>query len=1335
MNHVASPASLPAARGRSRGDSRRAVLLLVVLAVSVPVCAAPPAITAEPQSASTVDGQNASFTGAASGDPTPVLLWQRKPAGSDTWQTLSQGGVFSGVATPTLVLTGVTYAMNGDQFRFVAANGEAPDAVSAAATLTVTPVAPTITQHPANAVTAAGTPAQFSVTASGTLPLTYQWHGPDGQPLAGATAATLTLANPQSAQAGVYRVFVSNVAGSVPSNFASLTVTPSAPTVTTPPAGQSAYETQSVTFTVVARGTEPFTYQWQRNNAALDGATSASLTVENLTVANAGDYRVIVTNGVNSTASAAATLTVLAAAPAITTSPLFQSVAPGATATFTAAASGMPPLNFQWRRNGQPLPGATAATLDVVAAVAEDIAAYDVVVTNAAGSATSAAAALEIFAPYAIATQAGSAGLGGSTNATGADARFNFPERVAFDAAGNAYVADTNNHLIRKVTPAGVVTTLAGTAHVPGSNDGTGTAARFNFPRGLAVDLAGNVYVADTSNHTIRRITPAGLVTTLAGSAGATGSTNGTGSAARFNFPHAIASDAVSGDLFVADTSNHTIRRVTTAGGVTTFAGTAGSSGTTDGTGAAARFNLPRSLGVDPSGNLFVADTNNHTLRKITPAGVVTTFAGQPGVQGNAYGTGSAATFRSPHGLAVDGAGYIYVADTGNSSLRYVTPAGEVRHLAGTNGVGGSADGTFTAARFSGPMGLAIDATGNLAVADTGNHTIRRGVGGRYFAPAFLAPPAAVVTAAGQNATFTVRVAGVPGTLTYQWQRKPAGSAEWSDLANGAPYSGVTTATLAVAVATAHDGDEFRCRVANDFFPAGTSAAAQLDVDYVYTFTTLSGTAGTAGSTNSDLAGSTYISPMMLAYHRRDYPDAYLYALEQFSGTGRVRLVRPSQGSVTTYNQNSQLLAIAADNAGDYYYSLGSNRSVQRFNLSNQFVAAYNFGGSPNLSGLAVDPAGNVFVAYPDLSLVLKRTPAGTLSTFVSGGLAPRYLAADRDGNVYVSDQTNHRVLKYSPAGTLLLAVGAAGSAGHVNGDAATTRFSSPAGLAVDALGRIYVADAGNHVIRMIQLDGTTTTIAGSPGQPGSANGSGPAARFNSPSGIAIGPDAVLYVADTGNHVIRRGVSPTIPTQIIAPPASVTINQGGNFRLDVEFFGSGPYTFTWYRGATFVRGGSSSPVYIFNAQPGHAGDYRVDVTNAAGTVTSAAATVTVHTPSDQWRVTHFGGAANSGPAADAADPDGDGLVNLLEYALGTNPQAATPSPYGLSVDGDGRLVLSVTKNPAATDLQYAAQVSGDLVTWSSGDVTVLTNDSTTFTARDNAAIGSRRFLRLVVTRP
>jgi hypothetical protein len=201
------------------------------------------------------------------------------------------------------------------------------------------------------------------------------------------------------------------------------------------------------------------------------------------------------------------------------------------------------------------------------------------------------------------------------------------------DGAGNVYVADQDNHTIRKITPAGVVSTLAGSAGVTGSTDGTGAAARFSGTAGVAVDGAGNVYAAEFVNSTVRKITAAGVVTTLAGTAGVTGSADGTGAAARFNTPFGVATDSA-GNVYVADTINHTIRKITPAGVVSTLAGTAGVTGSTDGTGAAARFNSPGGVAVDGAGNVYVADGSNHTIRKITSAGVVSTVvgvAGQPG--------------------------------------------------------------------------------------------------------------------------------------------------------------------------------------------------------------------------------------------------------------------------------------------------------------------------------------------------------------------------------------------------------------------------------------------------------------------------------------------------------------------------------------------------------------------------------------------------------------------------------------------------------------------------------------------------------------------------------
>jgi sugar lactone lactonase YvrE len=371
-----------------------------------------------------------------------------------------------------------------------------------------------------------------------------------------------------------------------------------------------------------------------------------------------------------------------------------------------------------------------------------------------------------------VSALAGGTGLWGSTDGTGTAASFEYPEGIAVDASGNVYVADNGNSEIRKITPEGVVTTLAGKTGYWGTTDGTGTGALFGDPSGIVWDASGSLYVADSGGDTIRKITiPAAVVTTFAGSLDNTyGSTDGTGTAASFHRPEGIAVDA-NGNAYVDDTSNSTIRKITPEGVVTTFAGTAGTTGSTDGTGAAARFNWPEGIAVDASGNLYVADPGTETIRKITPDGVVTTFAGQSptatfltpagiavdasgnvyvtdsqnntirkitpegvvttlagktGVSGSTDGTGAAARFNWPEGIAVDASGNVYVADTSNSTIRKITPAGVVTTLAGTAGTYGSADGTGTAATFDSPQGIAVDASGNVYVADKGNSEIRK---------------------------------------------------------------------------------------------------------------------------------------------------------------------------------------------------------------------------------------------------------------------------------------------------------------------------------------------------------------------------------------------------------------------------------------------------------------------------------------------------------------------------------------------------------------------------------------------------------------------------------
>lgn len=326
-------------------------------------------------------------------------------------------------------------------------------------------------------------------------------------------------------------------------------------------------------------------------------------------------------------------------------------------------------------------------------------------------------------------THAGGLDQPGYVDGSLTDARFRNVTGLTRDSAGNLYVADTGNHVIRKIATDGTVTTLAGAGGQPGASDGTGAAARFSYPWGLAVDGSGNVYVADSGNHTIRRITPAGVVTTFAGDAGVSGSNDGTGTAARFASPSGLAFDAA-GNLFVSDYGNSTVRRITPAGAVTTFAGLAGQFAYVDATGTEARFNYPDGLAVDPDGNLFVADSNNNLVRRVTPAGAVTTFAGIPQSAGSEDGGFGVARFNSPVGLAFDGSRNLYVTDRGNSTIRRISSDGLVTTVGGLAGQAGAANGPGSTARFDFPTGIVVLSTGEMFIADTFNDSVRRGVVG-----------------------------------------------------------------------------------------------------------------------------------------------------------------------------------------------------------------------------------------------------------------------------------------------------------------------------------------------------------------------------------------------------------------------------------------------------------------------------------------------------------------------------------------------------------------------------------------------------------------------------
>lgn len=418
---------------------------------------------------------------------------------------------------------------------------------------------------------------------------------------------------------------------------------------------------------------------------------------------------------------------------------------------------------------------------------------------------------------YAWTNFAGSPGTPGTADGRGSAARFRNPVGIAVDDAGNVYVADSGNYTLRKVSAGGVVTTLAGSAGNPGRADGSGTAAQFRWPAGLAAGSGGLVYVTDTDLHTVRALSVGGVVTTLAGNTGNIGSADGAGSAARFNNPLGIAlSDT--GNIYVADIYSRTIRSVTAAGVVTTLAGLAGHIGSVDGTGSAARFYDPLGVAVDVADTVYVADSSNHTIRRVSAAGgVVTTLAGLAGSAGSADGLGTVARFNLPFGLAADREGNLFITDSRNYTVRRVTAAGQVTTIGGLAGYSGSTDGTGSAARFASPYGIAVDRGGNLYVADAENHRISRG---RPLFPATVtgvaAPLADGLWGLGARlaiqVTFSkpVTVTGVP-QLTLE-----TGAADAA--VNYASGSGTTTLTFLYTVAAG--------QASADLDYAGTNALA-----------------------------------------------------------------------------------------------------------------------------------------------------------------------------------------------------------------------------------------------------------------------------------------------------------------------------------------------------------------------------------------------------------------------------------------------------------------------------------------------------------------------------
>ena len=332
-----------------------------------------------------------------------------------------------------------------------------------------------------------------------------------------------------------------------------------------------------------------------------------------------------------------------------------------------------------------------------------------------------------------ISTVAGDGGMGGfGSDGPAASTYLNYPQRVAVDTAGNLFIADTYNHRIRKVTPTGIISTVAGTGTRGSGGDGSpAIAAQLNDPAGVAVDAAGNLLIADTYNHRIRKVTPTGIISTVVGTGvqGFSGD-GGPATAAELNYPLDVAADTA-GNLFIVDYLR--IRKITPAGVISSVVGTgtdwehAGFSGD-GGPATAAQLNHPAGVAVDGAGTLFIADTYNRRIRMVTSAGVITTVAGTGifGFSGDG-GPATSAQLSEPWGVAVDGAGNLLIADSRNSRIRKVNPVGTIGTIAGIGVPGFSGDfAPAASARLNFPSSVVVDSTGNLFIADSSNHCIRK---------------------------------------------------------------------------------------------------------------------------------------------------------------------------------------------------------------------------------------------------------------------------------------------------------------------------------------------------------------------------------------------------------------------------------------------------------------------------------------------------------------------------------------------------------------------------------------------------------------------------------
>jgi hypothetical protein len=805
----------------------------------------------------------------------------------------------------------------------------------------------------------------------------------------------------------------------------------------------------------------------------------------------------------------------------------------------------------------------------------------------------------------------------GYADGTGTNATFSAPSGVTLDSTGNFYVADTNNKRIRKITSAGVVTTFAGSGS-SGSTNGTGTNASFSTPFRLATDSSGNSYVADQANQIIRKITPVGVVTTFAGSGTGTFA-DGTGTNASFLNPKGIAVDSA-GNIYIADVGNHRIRKITSAGVVTTLAGNSNGAWV-DGTGTNASFRYPNGVAVDSTGTVYVADSNNQRIRKITSAGVVTTLAGS-GSRGSSDGTGAGASFNDPIALAVDSSGNVYVTDQATNLIRKITPAGVVTTLAGNTG-GGSADGIGTNASFSGLEEIIINSNGTLLyIADSANNRIRKvalptGLDPNIYAGTTLTGslltsfnpslssstitiPAGITNA--NVAKFTIAASSLPlkTSVTGVWSLvlyatvglSTSPASFYFEVVDGATTVATGTTTTSVNLSSPMQLYKSNLTIPARTYSsdltlniyATTQASSSLiigfngsTISYVNTTIPSVGNTGPTGNTGSTgttgptgrtgptgVTGSTGPTGVTGPTGTQGSTGSAgttgatgSQGIDGFSGGLTLQMNYTAQGTtgdavVTTFvgsgtqgstngtGTNASFsfpYGISFDSSGNMYVVNGTTiRKITPLGVVTTLVNS----GLTEAVGITIDSAGNLYVGDAATNRILKVSPLGVVTTFVGGGQGtadgtgtnaqfwyPMAMTIDSLGNLYVTDVFNRRIRKITPSAVVTTFAGS--GQGYTDATGTNARFGFPYAITVDSSDNLYVTDPER--IRKITPLGVVTTIAGS-GTTGSSDGTGTNATFNYPTGVAVDSNGNVYVTDFYNHRIRKITSTGIVTTV-----------------------------------------------------------------------------------------------------------------------------------------------------------------------------------------------------------